>query len=219
MLDDFYFVDKAGYLYTDEEKENTDVITPANWLNSYVLHSNVKNLTSILRQKFQLDMRPSSDKVAIMQFKNMIIVYDYLKQVAGFFSLVTGELVFATSVSDTGRFIQFGKRLFFVQACVSEVTLGEVRDLDSQYRLMEKAGWERNRSVETTYQKLTRFVLCHSKALQTSKTSADVITYFAQTQKRVPNVLPSETFKKALKAIQKQISDEQVPGQLDNYNL
>ena len=49
MLDDFYFVDKLGCLYTDEEKENTETVTPTTWLNSYVLHSNVKNLTSILR--------------------------------------------------------------------------------------------------------------------------------------------------------------------------
>lgn len=66
LLDDFYFVDKAGYLYTDEEKENTETITPSTWLNNYVLHSNVKSLTSILRKKFQLNMRPGSEKVAIM---------------------------------------------------------------------------------------------------------------------------------------------------------
>lgn len=50
-------------------------------------------------------MRPSSDKVAIMQFKNVVVVYDYLKKVVGFFSLITGELVLATSVDDAGRFI------------------------------------------------------------------------------------------------------------------
>lgn len=33
------------------------------------------------------------------------MVYDYLRKVAGFFSLITGELVFAVNVEDAGRFI------------------------------------------------------------------------------------------------------------------
>ena len=147
------------------------------------------------------------------------MVYDYLKQVAGFFSLITGELVFAANVGDTGRFIQFGRRLFFIQTYISEVTLGKTGDLENCYHLMEQAGWERNRSAWITYQKLTRFVFCHSKAVQVSKTAANTTTYFAQTQRRVPSVAPCGTYKKLFRVVQQQILDERIPESLDTYNL